>query len=140
MGIFWWVSITINQQFQNRHSLLIEYLGAGWKIIDIFYGYDNLCVRIYNSNPSPINFNNKGWCCSMTRTEISKDPSGRIIASFPYAPVLVSKVKTTEGRKWHPVEKIGVFDRLYPDECEKYRKDKKCVSRNANITRGCICL
>ena len=44
----------------------------------------------------------------MTRVEISKDPSGRIIASFPYAVVLVSKVKTTERRRCHPLEKFGI--------------------------------
>jgi hypothetical protein len=35
----------------------------------------------------------------MARIQISNDPSGRIIVSFPYAPLLVSKVKTIEGRR-----------------------------------------
>jgi hypothetical protein len=41
----------------------------------------------------------------MTRTEISKDPSGRIIVSFPYNPLIVSKVKIIKGRRQHPVKK-----------------------------------
>ena len=41
----------------------------------------------------------------MARIRISKDPSGRIIVSFPYDPVLVIKVKTIGGRRWHPAEK-----------------------------------
>lgn len=51
----------------------------------------------------------------MARIEISKDPSGRIIASFPYALVLVSEVKTIEGRRWQPAEKQRSFHTtLYP--------------------------
>jgi hypothetical protein len=45
----------------------------------------------------------------MTRTEISKDPSGRIIVSSPHDPVLVSKAKTLEGRRWRLVKKFGIF-------------------------------
>ena len=30
----------------------------------------------------------------MARIQVSKDPFGRIVVSFPYHPVLVSKVKT----------------------------------------------
>jgi hypothetical protein len=33
----------------------------------------------------------------MARIHISNDPSGRIIVSFPYDPLLVSKVKNEEG-------------------------------------------
>ena len=45
----------------------------------------------------------------MARIHISNDPSGRIIVSFPYDPLLVSKVKTIEGRRWHAVEKHWSF-------------------------------
>jgi hypothetical protein len=45
----------------------------------------------------------------MTRIQISKDPSGHIIVSFPYDPFLVSKVKTIEGRRCHTVEKHRSF-------------------------------
>lgn len=45
----------------------------------------------------------------MARIQISNDSSGRIIASFPYDPLLVSKVKTIDGRKWHPAEKHWSF-------------------------------
>ena len=45
----------------------------------------------------------------MARIHISNDPSGRIIVSFPYDPLFVSKVKTIDGRRWHPVEKYWSF-------------------------------
>ena len=45
----------------------------------------------------------------MPRIQISNDPSGRIIVSFPYDPLLVSKVKTIDGRRWHPAEKHWSF-------------------------------
>ena len=45
----------------------------------------------------------------MARIQVSNDPSGRIIVSFPYAPLLVSKVKTIDGRQWHPDEKHWSF-------------------------------
>ncbi len=45
----------------------------------------------------------------MARIQISNDSSGRIIVSFPYDPLLVTKVKTINGRKWHPVEKYWSF-------------------------------
>jgi len=45
----------------------------------------------------------------MARIQISKDPSGRITVSFPYDPILVSKVKTIDGRRWHPEEKHWSF-------------------------------
>ena len=45
----------------------------------------------------------------MTRNKISEDPSGRIILSFPHPLVLVSEVKTIEGRRWHPAEKYWSF-------------------------------
>lgn len=48
----------------------------------------------------------------MARIQISNDPSGRIILSFPYDPLLVSKVKTIDGRRWHPVEKHWSFPKL----------------------------
>jgi hypothetical protein len=41
----------------------------------------------------------------MARIQISNDPSGRITVSFPYDPLLVEKVKSIDGRRWHPVEK-----------------------------------
>jgi hypothetical protein len=45
----------------------------------------------------------------MTRIQISRDPSGPITVSFPYGLVLVSKVKTIEGRRWYPEEKHWSF-------------------------------
>jgi hypothetical protein len=45
----------------------------------------------------------------MARIQISNDTSGRTIVSFPYAPLLVAKVKTIDGRRWHPVEKNWSF-------------------------------
>lgn len=45
----------------------------------------------------------------MARIYISNDLSGRIIVSFPYDPLLVSKIKTIDGRRWHPAEKHWSF-------------------------------
>ena len=45
----------------------------------------------------------------MARIQISNDPSGQIIVSFPYDPLLVEKVKTIDGRRWHPAEKHWSF-------------------------------
>jgi hypothetical protein len=45
----------------------------------------------------------------MARIQVSKDPSGRIIVSFPYDALLVAKVKTIDGRRWHPAEKHWSF-------------------------------
>jgi site-specific recombinase XerD len=41
----------------------------------------------------------------MARIQVSNDPSGRITVSFPYDPLLVEKVKSIDGRRWHPEEK-----------------------------------
>jgi site-specific recombinase XerD len=45
----------------------------------------------------------------MVKANISKDTSGRIMVSFPYDPILIEKVKTIEGRRWHPAEKHWSF-------------------------------
>ena len=45
----------------------------------------------------------------MARIQVSNDSSGRIIVSFPYDPLLLSKVKTIDGRRWHPAEKHWSF-------------------------------
>jgi hypothetical protein len=45
----------------------------------------------------------------MARIQISNDSSGRIIVSFPYDPLFVAKVKTIDGRRWHPVDKHWSF-------------------------------
>ena len=45
----------------------------------------------------------------MARIQISNDPSGRIIVSFPYDPLLVEKAKSIDGRRWHPIEKHWSF-------------------------------
>jgi len=48
----------------------------------------------------------------MVRIHISNDSSGRIIVSFPYDPLLVEKVKSIDGRRWHPAEKHWSFPKL----------------------------
>ena len=48
----------------------------------------------------------------MARIQISNDISGRIIVSFLYDPLLVEKVKSTNGRRWHPAEKHWSFNKL----------------------------
>ena len=45
----------------------------------------------------------------MAGIQVSKDPAGRVIISFPYDPLLVEKVKTIAGRRWHPAEKHWSF-------------------------------
>jgi len=45
----------------------------------------------------------------MKEVKISKDSSGRITVSFLYDPNLVAKIKTIEGRRWHPAEKHWSF-------------------------------
>jgi integrase len=45
----------------------------------------------------------------MARIQVSNDPSGRIIVSFPYDPLLVAKVKTIDGIRWHPAENNWSF-------------------------------
>ncbi|MGA2464317.1 MAG: hypothetical protein ABSH06_08200 [Thermodesulfobacteriota bacterium] len=45
----------------------------------------------------------------MAGIEISNDPSGRTAVSFPYDRLLVAKVKTIDGRRWHPAEKHWSF-------------------------------
>jgi hypothetical protein len=40
---------------------------------------------------------------------LGKDVSGSITVSFQYDPQLVQKVRTIEGRKWHPAEKHWSF-------------------------------
>ena len=48
----------------------------------------------------------------MARIQVSNDSSGRMIVSFPYHPLLVGKVKSIDGRRWHPAEKHWSFLRL----------------------------
>jgi len=45
----------------------------------------------------------------MARIQISHDPSGRLTVSFPDDPLPVSKLKTIDGRRWHPAEKHWSF-------------------------------
>jgi hypothetical protein len=45
----------------------------------------------------------------MVEVSISKDLYGRTVVSFPYDPLLVSKVKTIDGRRWHPNGKYWSF-------------------------------
>jgi len=45
----------------------------------------------------------------MVKVNIGKDASGRIVVSFPYNPITVSKVKAIDGRRWHPAEKHWSF-------------------------------
>jgi hypothetical protein len=47
--------------------------------------------------------------CLMARVQVSNDPSGHIIVSFPYDPLLVEKVKSIDGHRWHPAEKHWSF-------------------------------
>jgi len=48
----------------------------------------------------------------MARIQVSIDLSGRIIVSFPYDPLIVDKVKSIDGRRWHPARKHWSFPKL----------------------------
>jgi hypothetical protein len=71
----------------------------------------------------------------MARINVSKDPSGRIIVSFPYGALLVAKVKAIKGFRWHPTEKHWSFQSLHPFQSEKHRKDKKSVGQFKSESR-----
>lgn len=43
---------------------------------------------------------------------VSKDTSGRIIVAFPYDRLLVAKVKSIDGYKWHTDKKHWSFPNL----------------------------
>ena len=45
----------------------------------------------------------------MTVVNVSKDISGRITVAFPYDRLLVAKVKTIDGYRWHPDKKHWSF-------------------------------
>jgi len=45
----------------------------------------------------------------MAEVNISNDLYGRIAVSFPYDSSIITKIKAIGGRRWHPVEKIGLF-------------------------------
>jgi hypothetical protein len=45
----------------------------------------------------------------MAEVNISKDLYRRIAVSFPYDSSIITKIKTIEGRRWHPVEKHWTF-------------------------------
>jgi len=45
----------------------------------------------------------------MVKANIGRDKSGRIVVSFPYDPLFVEKVKSIDGRRWHPLEKHWSF-------------------------------
>lgn len=48
----------------------------------------------------------------MEEVNIGKDTLGKIVISFPYDPLLVAKVKTIDGRRWHSAEKHWSFQNL----------------------------
>lgn len=49
------------------------------------------------------------WRGEINGVTIGRDDSGMITVSFPYNPLLVAKVKTVPGHKWHPAEKYWSF-------------------------------
>jgi len=46
---------------------------------------------------------------SISKVKVSRDTSGKITVAFSYNPLLVEKVKTIEGYKWHPDKKYWSF-------------------------------
>jgi len=71
----------------------------------------------------------------MVRVFTVNDPSDHIFVSFPYDPLLVAKVKTIEGRRWHPAEKHWSFQSLHPCKSEKHWEDKKTVGQFKSESR-----
>ena len=63
----------------------------------------------------------------MARIQISNDPSGRIIVSFPYDPLLVEKAKSIDGRRWHPAEKHWSFPNTSPPH--RWGREKEGVKK-----------
>ena len=63
----------------------------------------------------------------MARIYISNDPSGRIIVSFPYDPILVSKVKSIDGRRWHPEKKHWSFPKS--DGMLEKMRERRVISK-----------
>ena len=71
----------------------------------------------------------------MARINVSKDPFGRIIVSFPYDALLVAKVKTIEDRRWDPTEKLWILQSLLLRQYEKHCEDKKSVGQFKSESR-----
>jgi len=63
----------------------------------------------------------------MARINVSRGPSGRIIVSFPYDALLVAKVKTIEGRRWHPAEKHWGFPNA-PNLPHRWGREREVVA------------
>ncbi|HUS89130.1 MAG TPA: hypothetical protein VMW91_07140 [Desulfosporosinus sp.] len=41
----------------------------------------------------------------MASIQISKDPPGQIVVTFPYDPLFLAKIKPIPGHRWHPAKK-----------------------------------
>jgi len=66
----------------------------------------------------------------MGRIQVSKDLSGRIIVSSPYDPLLVEKVKSIDGRRWHSIEKHWSFPQhLYPHPLRERVRVRGIISK-----------
>ena len=66
----------------------------------------------------------------MVRVFTVNDPSDHIFVSFPYDPLHVAKLKTIEGRRWHPGEKLWSLQSLHPRRYEKHWEDKKSFGQS----------
>ena len=64
----------------------------------------------------------------MARINVSKDPSGRIIVSFPYDALLVAKVKTIEGHRWRPTKKHWSFPNA-PNLPHRWGREREGVKK-----------
>jgi hypothetical protein len=75
----------------------------------------------------------------MGRVHIANDSSGRLIVSFPYGLLLVSKLKTIDGRRCHPAEKHWGFpntEEILECHCEK-RSDEAISKKSSNLEGDC---
>jgi len=77
----------------------------------------------------------------MVRVFTVNDPSDHIFVSFPYDPLLVAKVKTIEGRRWHPAKKHWSFPNA-PNPPHRWGREgegegvKKLESPTCPVGRG----
>ena len=64
----------------------------------------------------------------MVRVFAIDDPSDHIFVSFPRDPLLVAKVKTIEGRRWHTAQKHWSFPNV-PNPSHRWGREREGVKK-----------
>jgi hypothetical protein len=72
----------------------------------------------------------------MASIYISNGPSGHIIVSFPYDPLLVARVKTIDGRRWHLAEKYWSLPNAVGTLEKILKGNIRSPLDNLNLERG----